>query len=182
MKNSQLYIITLVVLTFLGCKELEPRRPKEHSTTNFYKEVIEQNKKLNALETKRIKQTLDRDTLTTYKSSANGFWYTYINKDTVSNQTPIKGDIVTVKYNVTGLQGNQFYDYQTRDYTVDKEDFVPGLTEGIKLMKKGETITFVIPSYRAYGVTGDGSRIGINQTLRSTLTLIEIKKPNNETK
>ncbi len=182
MKNSQFYILVLAVFSFLGCKELEPRRPKENSTTNFYKEVIEQNKKLNALETKKIKLTLDEDTLTTYKSSTNGFWYAYVSKDSTSNKVPVKGDMVTVKYNITNLNDKVFYDFQTRNYTVDKEDFVPGLAQGIKLMKKGETITFVIPSYRAYGVTGDGNRIGINQTLKSTLTLIEINKPNNEIK
>ncbi|MCH2033472.1 MAG: gliding motility-associated peptidyl-prolyl isomerase GldI [Tenacibaculum sp.] len=180
--KSKFYLIGLMILGFVGCKELEPRRPKQHSTTNFYKEVIAQNKKLNALETEKIKSYIEQDTINVYESSANGFWYSYQNKDSVSNSTPVKGDVVTVRYNITKLNNDSFYDYQTRDYTVDKEDFVPGLQQGIKLMKKGETITFVIPSYRAYGVTGDGHKIGINQTLKSTLTLIEIKKPNNEIK
>jgi len=42
-------------------------------------------------------------------------------------------------------------------------------------MKVGETITFVIPSYSAFGITGDGNKIGINQSIKSTVTLINIK-------
>ena len=47
---------------------------------------------------------------------------------------------------------------------------------------KGETITFVIPSYRAFGVTGDGNKIAVNQPIQSTVTLIDIKSKqiNNE--
>ncbi|MFY7672378.1 gliding motility-associated peptidyl-prolyl isomerase GldI [Tenacibaculum sp. MEBiC06402] len=181
MKSSFL-IFTIVLLSFVGCKELEARRPKEHSTKNFYEEVVAENKKLNALETRAIQSLLKKDTLTNYISSANGFWYSYIKKDTLTSQTPVKGDEVTLNYNITTINDNTIYDYQTRKYKIDQEDFVPGLREGIKLMKKGETITFVIPSYRAYGVTGDGNKIGMNQTLKSIVTLIEIKKPNNEIK
>lgn len=181
MKNK-VYIYIIVVVSILGCKELEARRPKQHSTKNFYKEVVEQNKKLNALETQKIISFLKKDTITDFKSSANGFWYAYEKKDTLTNSTPVKGDQVTLHYNITTIGNEVIYDFQTRNYTIDKEDFVPGLQDGIKLMKKGETITFVIPSYRAYGVTGDGNRIGMNQTLKSIVTLIEIKKPNNEIK
>ena len=64
---------------------------------------------------------------------------------------------------------------QEKSYKIDKEDFIPALQDGIKLMKIGETITFVIPSYRAFGVTGDGNKIEVNQTIKSTVTLIDIK-------
>ena len=62
-----------------------------------------------------------------------------------------------------------------KKYIVDKEDFISGLQKGIKLMKIGETITFVIPSYSAFGITGDGNKIGVNQSIKSTVTLINIK-------
>jgi FKBP-type peptidyl-prolyl cis-trans isomerase len=43
-------------------------------------------------------------------------------------------------------------------------------------MKIGETITFVLPSYNAYGITGDNNKIGLNQSIKSTVTLININK------
>ncbi|TYP98245.1 protein involved in gliding motility GldI [Tenacibaculum adriaticum] len=180
MKRS-IYILTGLVLLF-SCKEPKVRKPKQHSTTNFYKEVLDQNKKLNELENKRIEYLISQDTLHQYKSSSNGFWYTFIQKDTINHVVPKENDLVTIQYTIQDVNGNPIYAKQERTYKVDKEDFIPGLQDGIKLMKEGETVTFIVPSYRAYGVVGDGNKIGINQPLKSTLTLIKIKQKTNENK
>ena len=42
-------------------------------------------------------------------------------------------------------------------------------------MKVGETIIFVIPSYNAFGISGDANKIGINKTIKSKVTLLNIK-------
>mgnify|MGYP001791574782 CR=1 FL=1 len=178
--NSKWIIIPIVSVFLAACSSPEARRPKKHTTSNFYKEVIEENIKLNQLEKKQIENSLAKDTLNNYLSSPNGFWYMYNKKDTLNSTTPKKGDVVTIKYTISDFNNTPLYNEQTIEYKVDKEDFIPALQDGIKLMKKGETITFVIPSYRAYGVTGDGGKIRMNQTLKSKLTLIDIKKVNNE--
>ena len=67
-------------------------------------------------------------------------------------------------------------DLGIKKYIIDKEDFISGLQKGIKLMKIGETVTFVIPSYSAFGIAGDGNKIGINQSIKSKVTLININK------
>ncbi|MDY0779856.1 gliding motility-associated peptidyl-prolyl isomerase GldI [Tenacibaculum sp. IB213877] len=170
---KQIFFVLLTVL-FVSCKEQLVRRPKKHSTTNFYKEIIEENKKLNTLEKQRIEAYLVKDTVTVYKASSKGFWYTYVKKDTLNTVFPKAEDVVTIIYNIVDMQGNTIYQQQERTYKIDKEDFIPALQDGIKLMKQGETVTFVIPSYRAFGVTGDGNKIGINQTIKSTLTLKKI--------
>jgi len=46
-----------------------------------------------------------------------------------------------------------------------------GLRDGIKLMHKNETITFLFPSHMGYGYHGDNRRIGHNQPLICTVTL-----------
>jgi len=51
-----------------------------------------------------------------------------------------------------------------------------GLRHGIKLMKVGETATFLFPSHIAYGYHGDNNKIGINVPLQSTVTLLDLKK------
>jgi FKBP-type peptidyl-prolyl cis-trans isomerase len=42
-------------------------------------------------------------------------------------------------------------------------------------MKIGETIKFIIPSFNAYDIVGDGNKIGINKSIISIVTLINIK-------
>ena len=42
-------------------------------------------------------------------------------------------------------------------------------------MKKGESIKFIIPSFNAFGVFGDENKIGMNTSIISRVTLINIK-------
>lgn len=174
MKRSFFSIISFLLI--IACKEPEARRPKEHSTVSFYKELIEKNKKLNAREKRFLEAFIAKDTVNLYQTSSTGFWYTYNKKDTLNSVLPKSKDVVTIAYNITDINGEELYATQEKKHKIDKEDFIPALQDGIKLMKLGETITFVIPSYRAFGVTGDGNKIGINQPIKSTVTLIEINK------
>ena len=174
-------IILALLVTLVSCKTPEARRPKKHGVTNFYKEMIEQNKKMNALETSKIENYVALDTLNTYFKSSQGFWYAYKTKDTLSSSTTAKsGDVVKINYDISTLGGLALYGAVEHEFSIDKEEFIPGLKDGIKLMKKGETMVFLIPSFRAYGVTGNGDKIKMNQTLKSTLTLINIKHKTNE--
>lgn len=180
MRRRRIFFVFIIFLAVVSCKEPEARRPKQQGTTNFYKEVLKENKRLNALEKKRLEEWVAKDTVKVYKSSLNGFWYTYITKDTLNSSSPQAEDLVMLSYNIADLNGGVLYEKRERSYKVDKEDFIPALQDGIKLMKKGETITFVIPSYRAFGVTGDGNKIAVNQPIQSTVTLIDIKSKKEE--
>ncbi len=172
MKIRIIFFITSVFL--ISCAEPVARKPKKHGTTNFYKEVIKKNKKLNGLEKNRIESWIKKDTLHTYIESTSGYWYYYEKKDSTQSVLPKLEDVVEIEFDIKSINGGVFYDKMKRFYKIDKEDFIPALQDGIKLMKKGETITFVIPSYRAFGVSGDGNKIGINQPIKSTVTLIDI--------
>ncbi len=171
--------VFLMISTLFSCSENQARRPKKQGTTNFYKEVIAKNKKLNALEKKRLEKWISKDTLTKYEVSKSGFWYTYLVKDSINNPVknpkPTPENTVVFSFDISDINGNIIYQKEERSYKIDKEDFIPALQDGIKLMKKGEIVTFVIPSYRAFGVVGDGNKITVNQPIKSTVALLEIK-------
>ncbi|WP_299014171.1 gliding motility-associated peptidyl-prolyl isomerase GldI [uncultured Polaribacter sp.] len=166
------------LLLFLGCSQTTPRRPIDPKpSTTVFQENIEVTKQLFQQEEKEILQFIKKDSLKKYESSANAFWYTYKTKVEEDLQNPKEGDLVTFTYNISTLNDNILYTKEflgIQNYKVDKEDFISGIQKGIKLMKKGETVTFVIPSYNAFGVAGDGKKIGVNQTIKSTVTLINI--------
>ena len=176
MKNSYLFI---VFLCCLGCTKIVPRRPINPSpSTTIYKETINQAKLLNAIEDEKILQYIKKDSTKVYTQSSKGFWYAYLHKIEENLPTPVKGNEVTFTYDIKDLNDSIVYSRKNlglKSYVIDKEDFISGLQKGIKLMKIGETITFVIPSYSAFGITGDGEKIGINQSIISTVTLINIK-------
>ena len=145
----------------------------------FFKESIERNKALFAKEEATIKQIIKNDSLNKYFASENGFWYRYIAQDTTSTLYPEVDDIVVFQYEVQDLNNATIYSKEElglRTYKVDKEDLMPGLRNGIKLMNVGETVTFLFPSHMAYGYHGDDDKIGINVPLKSTVTLLELKK------
>ncbi|PQJ78202.1 gliding motility-associated peptidyl-prolyl isomerase GldI [Polaribacter porphyrae] len=176
MKNS---LVIFLLFLMIGCANIEPRRPvNPKPSTTIYKQAIEESKKLNKIEEARILAFIKNDSLSEYIQSSSGFWYKYIKKVNEEQPTPNVGDDVVFEYNIKDLRDSIIYGKEelgVKSYKVDKEDLITGLQKGIKLMKIGETITFVFPSYNAFGIVGDQERIGINETIKSTVTLINIK-------
>jgi len=175
MKNS--FALILCISFFYSCAEQQARRPVTQKTATVLSETIDQKKLLIASENIFIENQLAKDSINTYLTSAYGFWYVYVSKIENDTKTPKIGDEVAFTYEITDINDAVIYSKEelgVKKYTIDKEDFIPALQEGLKLMKVGETITFVIPSYRAFGISGDGNKIGINQSIKSTVTLIEI--------
>ena len=113
-----------------------------------------------------------------YIASENGFWYYYNNKIEIDTlKTPSFGDIVNYNYNVKNLNGSVIYSREvikTQTYAMDKQELFTGLREGLKLMKTGETVTFLFPSQKAYGYYGDDNKIGRNTPLICEVTVNSI--------
>ncbi|MEN8744998.1 MAG: gliding motility-associated peptidyl-prolyl isomerase GldI [Polaribacter sp.] len=176
--------IFLLVLLCFGCSKNEARRPvNPRPSSTLLSETVATSKVLNAQEVAQIQTYINKDTAQNYRVSKNGFWYVYHNKIQENSPLPSFGDEVLFEYNITDLQGSVLYSKETlgvKKYIIDQEDFISGLQKGIKLMKVGEIITFVIPSYHAFGIAGDGNKIEVNQTIKSTVTLLNIKKNKDE--
>ena len=174
----KLFLFVILYLCY-NCTEVAPRRPINFkSSSTILEETLKTSIQLNRIEDEKILESIKKDSIRTYRVSSSGFWYAYINTNEVNTRTPKPGDEVTFEYNITDLQGNVIYAKEVmgiKKYLVDKEDFISALQIGIKLMKIGETVIFVIPSYNAFGVSGDGNKIGINQSIKSTVTLLNIK-------
>ena len=171
-------LITLImVLLVFSCKTPEARKPVSVKTGSFIDESVERNKKLNAKEQGSIENLLKKQKKD-YLTSESGFWYYYNTK--IEIDTLIKpnfGDLVNYNYNVKTLNGELVYskaELKTQNYTMDKEVLFSGLREGLKLMKTGETVTFLFPSQKAYGYYGDENRIGSNTPLICEVTLNSI--------
>lgn len=176
MKTS--FLIFFIVI-FFGCVKNSTRKPiNSKPSTTILTQTIKKSKLLNKLEEDAILAYIKKkDTRKLYIDSQNGFWYKYDKKIDEELPTPKMGDEVVLSYNISNLQDEEIYSHEVlgiKNYTVDKENFIAGLQKGIKLMKTGETITFVIPSYNAFGIAGDGNKIGINTTIKSKVTLINI--------
>ena len=170
--------LLIVSLFLISCSEQQARKPISASNSNSLTSASSILKKINSIEELKIINYIKKDTFHDYIRSPNGFWYSYIINKPKNSISPKKGDLVQINYEISDLKDQIIYSKQfngIKDYKVDEEDFIPGIQQGLKLMKTGETIKFIIPSFNAYGVVGDENKIGINKSIISIVTLINIK-------
>ncbi len=167
----------IIILALVSCKSPEARKPVSVKTGSFIDASVERNKKLNAKEHASIEKLLKNKNID-YIASQSGFWYYYNNKiDIDSLKTPNIGDIVNFNYDVKTINGNLIYseeELKTQNYAMDRQEIFTGLREGLKLMKPGETVTFLFPSQKAYGYYGDQKKIGTNIPLMCKVTVNSI--------
>jgi gliding motility-associated peptidyl-prolyl isomerase len=172
--------IVLVLLVF-ACKTPEARRPVSVKTGSFIDASVERNKKLNAKEKASIEKIMKQQDID-YIASENGFWYYYNKKALVDTlKTPNFGDVINYNYTIKSINGDVIYtadDIKTQTYAMDKQELFTGLREGLKLMKSGETVTFLFPSQKAYGYYGDENKIGRNVPLICEVTVNSITQEN----
>ena len=162
----------------MSCAKPIPRRPISHSSNSFLKESIVRNKKINNFEEEAIKHYISQDSLNVYHTSASGFWYRYITKVNDEKPRPKIGDEVDFSYEILDLNNEILYSSNELgqvNYIIDKEDIESGLQSGLKLIKEGEEIIFIFPSYNAFGFVGDNEKRGVKQPLIYIVSLIKIK-------
>jgi gliding motility-associated peptidyl-prolyl isomerase len=182
MLKRLIYIFLFSALIF-SCKSPEARRPVQSSSGTFIKESAERNKKIYDREVDFIEKIIAKDSTNDYISSENGFWYYYNKRDTATTEMPDLGDVVKFTYDIKDLNGTEILSEKEnglQQYKVDQsnQELISGVREGIKLMKEGETVTFLFPSYKAYGYYGIEEKLGTNIPVQSTVTLHSIEQSN----
>ena len=178
-----LFIIS-ILLSVIACKSPEARRPIKSASGSFIKESVERNKKLIEEEEALIATYMEKEDTIDYIASESGFWYYYNVQDTISTQLAELGDDVTFTYDIKHLDGETILsetENGIQKYKVDQTNqaLISGIRDGIKLMKAGETITFLFPSHKAYGYYGIENKLGTNVPVQSTVTLKSINSTEN---
>ena len=165
----------LFTFLFVSCKQHEEaRKPVSQASGTFMKKSVDRNKKLVANEEDIIKKIIKSNPKVKYYATRKGYWLSYDERNTTDTRTPKKGDIAYFDLEIKDIEGKIIYseaELGPQTYYIDKQDIMMGLRDGIKLMHKNETVTFLFPSHIAYGYHGDNKKIGTNQSLICTVTL-----------
>jgi FKBP-type peptidyl-prolyl cis-trans isomerase len=108
------------------------------------------------------------------KTTASGLQYEVITAG--SGESPKPTDEVTVHYHGTLVNGEVFDSSVQRGQPASfpVNGVIPGWTEALQLMKKGDKWKLFIPSTLAYGERGAGGKIGPNETLIFEVELLGI--------
>lgn len=176
----RIIILLSVILGFSACqKKAEIREPVSQSGGEYIKESAERNQYIVSDELKAIQQYIKNDSMHKYYQSDSGFWYKYLKANIRDTITPRPGDVVDIEFSIKYLNNEIIYDINETSpkiYVVDKQEIMPGLRRGIKIMRPEERIVFLFPSHLGYGFIGDKDRIGSNQPIICEVFLKEIKQ------
>lgn len=175
---KQVFIFFSVLALMASCQEPQPRRPLEVRSGSFLKASAERNKRLLGQETSAMQELVRQDSLNTYQSSSSGFMYSYEKSASQASPMAKPGDLVTLTYNVRTWNEDTLYrkeEIGIFKYNVDKQELFPGLRYSVKLLKEGESATFLYPSSLGYGYQGDADRIGPNTPLKCTIEIFKIE-------
>ena len=119
-----------------------------------------------------IRKSANYDSIFTFLNSQKGFLYAYVKKVSENEPLPQKGTRLRFTYKIEDLNKKILYtknELGIVDYLVDKENILPALREGVKIMRPKEIVVFLFPSYLCFGYQGDGNKVGVSQPLRYTI-------------
>lgn len=162
---NKFLLLSFVFLVLASCKTPEARKPVSVNSGTFIDASVKRNKALHEKQKTLFETYMTDHPEYEYIASANGFWYFYNSEKSSDNITANFGDIVNFNFDIKDISGETIYSKEylkNRNYRMDQEKLFSGLREGLKLMKTGETITFLFPSQRAFGYYGDNDKIGTN--------------------
>lgn len=113
-----------------------------------------------------------------WTTTESGLQYRRVGRAHPEGRQPASTDTVKVHYRGTFVDGREFDSSYARNEPAEfpLNRVIKGWTEGVALMREGETFEFVIPASLGYGdrwVGGD--ELPPNSTLLFTVELLEVK-------
>jgi FKBP-type peptidyl-prolyl cis-trans isomerase len=113
-----------------------------------------------------------------WTTTASGLQYRRVGRANPNGRQPAGTDTVRVHYRGTFVDGREFDSSYARNEPAEfpLNRVIKGWTEGLALMREGETFEFVIPAAIGYGERWvGGGELPPNSTLLFTVELLEVK-------
>ena len=109
------------------------------------------------------------------EKTATGLRYKIIKKG--NGAVPRMLSDVELNYTITHLNGNYCYSSDSSGvlgFTMGQSNEPGGLQEALLNIPQGSTAMLIIPSYLAYGLTGDGDKIQGGESLIYTIEVLKV--------
>lgn len=172
------YCWGLCLLLALACNRNPKIVPLPASKQDYSQEIISVNKEIVRREQADIKLLAKRYNWE-LTQTASGLWYQILNPN--ASPKAEKGDWVQLKGNIATAEGHVIYNTQRdgiKEMRVLGSDDVVGLHELVQLMGEGEQARAIIPSFLAYGISGDGMDVAALSSIICEIEIIKIVKTN----
>ena len=154
----RLLISSFVLITMsLSCNSGQTRSNNQKLPGK--KEMAELNKYLVQKDRERIENYIERKALSMTESPL-GFWYEI--KTDGSGRYFTDNDKIVMDYECSLLDGTTCYSSKElgpKELILGRSEMEAGLNHGLRMLKTGSEAVFILPSFLAYGFTGDGKKI-----------------------
>jgi len=167
------FAFALVLISCDSCrndKDVAPQMTQEQIDSM----LIARNKNFHAQEKEIIQKFVtEKQWPTTITGTGIHYWI-YENG---AGETAKTEQVAMVEYEVSLLDGTVVYKSQPGEKVpvkIGHDNVESGLHEAIQLMRKGDRAKFVLPSFRAFGLTGEG-KIPMNASVVYDIRLVEIR-------
>lgn len=110
--------------------------------------------------------------------TASGVRY-YVYKASAKGDSIREGDVVTMSYTVSLLDGTECYSSQdkgSKEFMVGQDELESGIHKGVQLIKNGDKALFLIPSHLAHGLLGDYKKIPPQSPILYDVEIMKVQK------
>lgn len=175
------FIMALALCMIFACESKRPmhvqgKAPAEKRMEEFREALISQNRQLIREEMLSISAYAIRKGMN-MDSTSTGLRYLFIARNPAGKKTGLMKD-VTIAYSMELLDGTPCYSSDSSGlltFTLGQSNEPSGLQEGLLRMREGEEAVLIVPSFLAYGVTGDGNRVPGSSSIVYRLKLEKVK-------
>ncbi|MBD3638588.1 MAG: FKBP-type peptidyl-prolyl cis-trans isomerase [Crocinitomicaceae bacterium] len=170
------YLIVLLFLAACGNDEQTQEPVKDPAWTKD--ESIKMNSTFAQEEDEEIENFLSHRPDWKATKTGTGLRY-FIYHKSENNDTARVGDLVTVEFNISLLDGTECYSSEENgpeSFIVEKTDIESGVHEGMQYMCTGDKAKLILPSHMAHGMIGDREKIPPLTPTVYDITLLEIKR------
>lgn len=180
-KKINLLLAVLLAAGCSSCNRGQQSKRAEQAThdqrSHEYREaLIHQNKQLILEEIDLIDAYASRYGLQ-FDTTSTGLRYKILEK-TNGRVAGLMKDI-TISYTAGLLDGSQCYSSDSTGnltFTLGQSDQPSGLQEGILKLKEGEAALLIVPSFLAYGISGDGVCIPGSSSIVYKIKLLKVSE------
>lgn len=103
----------------------------------------------------------------------------YVYKPSIAGDSISNGDIVTINYTLSLLDGTICYSSKTdgeKQFKVGMQDVEDGLHKSILKLKKGDKALLLIPSHLAHGLLGDSKKVPPQSPILYDIEILPVSK------
>jgi FKBP-type peptidyl-prolyl cis-trans isomerase len=169
-------LLLFIALSFNSCiKKPHPDETRKYSHHQVTEKLLNANKAAIEFENDQIDKLILSSGWKMQKT-ATGLRYQII--EVGKGERVSTGKVVRFEYEVKLFSGEIIYSSKSsglKEFRVGSGGVETGLEEGILLLRVGDKVRFIIPSYLAHGLSGDQDKVPPRASLIYTLKLIEFK-------